>query len=78
MLERCLTCRPEHSENRAIALINVAIILTIIIITPSRILEAIQDLSGWLRDQGSFGAFLLFMATGELPSAVWMPCYHEH
>lgn len=35
------------------------------IITPARILQFVQDLSGWLRDQGSFGAFLLFMATGK-------------
>jgi len=65
MPERYLTCCFNRSENRAIALINVGIILTIVIITPSRILESIQDLSGWLRDQGSFGAFLLFMATGQ-------------
>jgi hypothetical protein len=55
----------NDTPGRAVAAINVAIVLTILIITPTRILQAVQDLSGWLRDQGSFGAFLLFMATGQ-------------
>ena len=74
-LDRSVSTAIDESSRRCrtIAAINVAILLAIVIITPARILQFVQDLSGWLRDQGSFGAFLLFMATGELHSALHRP-----
>jgi hypothetical protein len=65
-LTPCSTSASISTCRRTFVAVNLAILLAIYIVTPTRILQSLQNLSGWLRDQGSFGAFLLFVAIGKL------------
>lgn len=52
----------SQSLCRILVLLHIVGALAIYLITPHRILQFFQDLSGWLRDQGSFGALLIVLA----------------